>query len=146
MNPPEKWMTEAIALARRGEKTVAPNPMVGAVVVENDRIIGRGWHEKAGHPHAEINAIADARQQTQTLEGATLVVTLEPCSSHGRTPPCTEAILREKFGKVILGAVDPDPRHQGRAIGILREAGIEVETGVLESECRALLESWEVGK
>lgn len=143
MMPSEKWMKEAIELARRGEKTVAPNPMVGAVVVRDGEVIGRGWHERAGEAHAEIKAIADARQHLDSLAGATLVVTLEPCSTHGRTPPCTEAILREGFTRVIIGTVDPTPKHSGQAIPLLRAAGVEVETGVLEAECRALLESWE---
>jgi len=143
MNSSQKWMEEAIGLARRGEKTVAPNPMVGALVVHDGQVIGRGWHERAGEGHAEIQAIADARQQADSLAGATLVVTLEPCSTHGRTPPCTEAILREGFAKVIVGAVDPNPKHEGRGIQILLEAGLEVETGVLEAECEALLEFWE---
>jgi len=135
-------MKKAIALARRGEATVAPNPMVGAVVVRDGKVIGRGWHERAGEPHAEINAIADAQKHSGSLAGATLVVTLEPCSTHGRTPPCTKAIIRESFAQIVIGAMDPNPRHQGRAVQILQKAGIQVESGVLESECLRLLDSW----
>lgn len=142
MTPSEAWMREAVELARRGEGTVAPNPMVGAVIVQDEIITGRGWHERAGEPHAEIRAIADARKRSDSLAGATLVVTLEPCSTHGRTPPCTEAIIREGFAQVIIGAIDPNPDHQGRAIQLLEKSGIRVVTGVLESECRALLDSW----
>ncbi len=131
----QKFMREALALARMGWGMTSPNPMVGAVAVQNNVIIGRGFHYRAGEPHAEINAIADVRRHGFATEGATLYVTLEPCCTTGRTPPCTEAILEGKFKKVVIGSLDPNPHHAGRGVEILREAGIEVVTGVEQTEC-----------
>ena len=110
------WMRQALALARRGEGLTRPNPPVGAVVVKNGRKIGQGWHRKAGGPHAEIFAL---RQAGASARGATLYVTLEPCSTFGRTPPCTDAILRAGIARVVVAAVDPNPRHAGRVLGIV---------------------------
>jgi diaminohydroxyphosphoribosylaminopyrimidine deaminase / 5-amino-6-(5-phosphoribosylamino)uracil reductase len=120
-----RFLRLAWRLARRGYGATSPNPMVGAVLVKGGRIIGRGWHRRAGRPHAEIEAIQDAQRRGHRPQGATLYVTLEPCSSHGRTPPCTEAIVAARIRRVVVGATDPNPRHAGRAFKILRRAGIE---------------------
>ncbi|NOS71541.1 MAG: bifunctional diaminohydroxyphosphoribosylaminopyrimidine deaminase/5-amino-6-(5-phosphoribosylamino)uracil reductase RibD [Verrucomicrobia bacterium] len=119
-------MRVALRLARRGCGTTSPNPMVGAVVVRNGAIIGRGWHRRAGGPHAEIEAIANARRLGSTTRNATLYVTLEPCCTHGRTPPCTEAIITAGIKRVVVGTTDPNPVHSGKGFQILRRAGIEV--------------------
>jgi diaminohydroxyphosphoribosylaminopyrimidine deaminase/5-amino-6-(5-phosphoribosylamino)uracil reductase len=134
----ETWMCRAIELARRAQGRTDPNPAVGAVVVRSGRVLGEGFHERAGAPHAEPNAIAQARMHGHGLVGATLYVTLEPCSSWGRTPPCTDLIIRERLGRVVVGATDPDPRHRGRAYALLRGAGIEVIVGVRAEACVAL--------
>ncbi len=131
-------MRRAIGLARRAQGRTDPNPTVGAVVVRSGRVLGEGFHERAGAPHAEPNAIAQARMRGHALVGATLYVTLEPCSSWGRTPPCTDLIIRERLGRVVVGATDPDPRHCGRGYTLLRHAGIEVIVGVLAETCVAL--------
>jgi diaminohydroxyphosphoribosylaminopyrimidine deaminase/5-amino-6-(5-phosphoribosylamino)uracil reductase len=112
------------------------------VLVRGGRIIGRGWHRRAGAPHAEIEALRDAERQGVNPKGATLYVTLEPCCTHGRTPPCTEAILAAGIRRVVAGATDPNPRHRGRAFRILRRAGVEVEAGVLGEECDRLNEAF----
>jgi diaminohydroxyphosphoribosylaminopyrimidine deaminase/5-amino-6-(5-phosphoribosylamino)uracil reductase len=119
-------MRQAIGLARRGYGTTSPNPMVGAVLVKGGKIIGRGWHRRAGGPHAEIEALRDAQKQRHNAKGATLYVTLEPCCTQGRTPPCTEAIKAAGIRRVVIGATDPNPKHSGRAFKILKRAGIEV--------------------
>jgi diaminohydroxyphosphoribosylaminopyrimidine deaminase/5-amino-6-(5-phosphoribosylamino)uracil reductase len=127
-------MRLALALARRGVGATSPNPMVGAVLVQGGKIIGRGWHRRAGLPHAEIEALRDAHKRGHALRGATLYVTLEPCSTHGRTPPCTKAIIAAGIKRVVFGAVDPNPRHAGKGFNILRRAGIEAaKFGVLPS-------------
>jgi diaminohydroxyphosphoribosylaminopyrimidine deaminase/5-amino-6-(5-phosphoribosylamino)uracil reductase len=112
--------------------------MVGAVLVRTGREIGSGWHRQAGGPHAEIEALEDARRRRRRLEGATLYVTLEPCSTQGRTPPCTEALIAARLRRVVVGAVDPNPLHRGRGLRILEAAGIEVTAGMLAEECRDL--------
>ena len=132
------WMQEALRLARRGYGRTSPNPMVGALIVRGDRVLGRGWHRASGLPHAEIEAMNDARRRGHNLRGATLVVTLEPCSTWGRTPPCTDAILEAGLREVIIGALDPNPRHAGRGPALLAAAGVRVRTGVLADECAAL--------
>lgn len=119
-------MRLALRLARRGYGTTSPNPMVGAVLVRRGQIIGRGWHRRAGGPHAEIEALRDARQRGHNSRGATLFVTLEPCCTHGRTPPCTEAIIAAGIKRVVVGAVDPNPKHAGKGFKLLQRAGIEV--------------------
>jgi diaminohydroxyphosphoribosylaminopyrimidine deaminase/5-amino-6-(5-phosphoribosylamino)uracil reductase len=134
----EDWMRRAIALARRGQGRTYPNPAVGAVIVRENRVLGEGFHERAGAPHAEPNAIASAHAAGYPLVGATLYVTLEPCSTWGRTPPCTDLIIRERIGRVVVGATDPDPRHRGRGFELLRDAGIEVRRGVLAGACIAV--------
>jgi diaminohydroxyphosphoribosylaminopyrimidine deaminase/5-amino-6-(5-phosphoribosylamino)uracil reductase len=128
-------MRLALRLARRGRGLTSPNPIVGAVLVRNGRIIGRGWHRRAGQPHAEIEALQDARRKGTYTRGATLYVTLEPCCTTGRTPPCTQAIISAGIKRVVVGATDPNPKHAGKAFGILRRAGIDVQTGILGKEC-----------
>jgi diaminohydroxyphosphoribosylaminopyrimidine deaminase / 5-amino-6-(5-phosphoribosylamino)uracil reductase len=123
------YLRVALRLARRGYGGTSPNPMVGAVLVKDGRVIGRGWHRRAGEPHAEIEALRDAARRGRSAKGATLYVTLEPCSTQGRTPPCTDAIIAAGIRRVVAGATDPNPKHRGRAFRILRRAGIEV-TGV----------------
>lgn len=134
------WMREALRLARKGYGRTSPNPMVGALIVRGDRVLGRGWHRGPGRPHAEVEALEDARRQGHLVRGATLVVTLEPCSTWGRTPPCTDAILSAGIREVIVGAVDPNPRHAGRGLKLLKAAGVRVQVGVLAAECLALNE------
>lgn len=136
------FMREALELALRGRGLTNPNPMVGAVLVKNGAVIGRGWHHRAGMPHAEIEALNDARSRGAEVSGSELFVTLEPCSTTGRTGPCTEAIKASGISRAVIGCVDPNPRHAGRGVGLLRDAGIEVETGVLERECAALNRSF----
>lgn len=119
-------MRLALRLARRGFGTTSPNPMVGAVLVKVGQVIGRGWHRRAGGPHAEIEALRDAQKRGHDPRGGTLYVTLEPCSTHGRTPPCTDALAAAGLRRVVIGATDPNPKHRGRALRILRRAGITV--------------------
>ncbi len=128
------FMRLALDAARRGLGQTSPNPAVGAVIVRDSAVLATGFHASAGGPHAEIQAIR-ALENPDTARGATLYVTLEPCSTHGRTPPCTEAIQRAGFGRVVVGATDPNPRHAGRGLDILRTAGIVVDAGVLADEC-----------
>jgi len=130
-------MGRALELARRGLGRTAPNPAVGAVVVGADNaVLGEGWHRAAGEPHAEIEAL---RAAGDAARGATLFVTLEPCNHHGRTPPCTEAILRAGIARVVIGAEDPNPRVAGGGAARLREAGVEVEMGLHGDEALALI-------
>ena len=117
------FMRLAFRLARRGYGLTSPNPMVGAVLVKDGKIIGRGWHRRAGEPHAEIEAFRDAQKRGHNPRGATLYVTLEPCSTHGRTPPCTDAIIAAGIKRVVVGTADPNPIHSGRAFKILRRVG-----------------------
>ena len=138
----ESFMRRALALARRGYGTTSPNPMVGAVLVKGGRIIGQGWHHCAGEPHAEIEALRNAERRRNSPEGATLYVTLEPCCTHGRTPPCTVAIKAAGIKRVVVAAKDPNPKHAGRGFRILRRAGIEVEHGVLAEEAPKLNEAF----
>lgn len=131
----EFYMRRAIELAKKGRGWTNPNPMVGAVIVKDGKIIGEGYHEKCGQLHAERNAIAAL---TESAEGATLYVTLEPCCHYGKTPPCTEAILEQKIARVVIGSRDPNPKVSGKGAKILREAGIQVEEDFLREECDAL--------
>src|SRR5215468_6144728 len=124
-------MRLALRLARRGYGFTSPNPMVGAVLVKGGKIIGRGWHHRAGGPHAEVEALRDAERRGHSTRGATLYVTLEPCSTHGRTPPCTSAIVEAGIKRVVVGATDPNPKHRGKGFAILKRAGIAVEPRVL---------------
>ncbi len=130
-------MREAIALARKGIGKTRPNPAVGCVIVRRGCIVGRGWHRRAGGPHAEIAALRSLRNPA-LARGATAYVTLEPCSTHGRTPPCTNALIAAGVARVVVGAIDPNPQHRGRGLALLRRAGIAVRRGVLSAECVAL--------
>jgi len=121
-----RFMRLALRLALREAGATSPNPMVGAVLVKGGKIIGHGWHRRAGLPHAEIEALRDAQKNGRSPRGATLYVTLEPCCTHGRTPPCTAAIIAAGVKRVVVGTTDPNPKHSGRAFKILRRAGIEV--------------------
>jgi diaminohydroxyphosphoribosylaminopyrimidine deaminase/5-amino-6-(5-phosphoribosylamino)uracil reductase len=126
-------MTRALELSKKAVGFVNPNPLVGAVIVKDNRIIGEGYHEYFGGPHAEVNAFANAKED---VEGATMYVTLEPCSHYGKTPPCADAIVRNKIAKVVVGMIDPNPKVSGMGIEILRSNGIEVTTGIMENEIR----------
>ena len=135
----KRWMRRALRLARKAWGRTHPNPMVGAVVVRGSDCVGEGWHHAAGEPHAEIHALEAAGSAARR---ATLYVTLEPCSTRGRTPPCTDAIIRAGVGRVVVGAVDRNPLHLGRAEAMLQREGIEVESGVLAAECERLNEAF----
>lgn len=130
----ERFMMRALELAERGRATVAPNPMVGCVVVRDNEIVGEGWHERAGEPHAEVHALRAAGAEA---EGATVYVTLEPCNHVGRTPPCTDALIEAGVRRVVVAATDPDPRVNGSGVERLQAAGIEVITDVLRDEAEA---------
>lgn len=132
----QAWMRQALDLARRGEGLTRPNPPVGAVLINRGRIIGQGWHKKAGGPHAEVLAL---RQAGSKSRGGTLYVTLEPCSTTGRTPPCTEAIIQAGVARVVVGTVDPNPRHAGRGLRKLRRTGIQVDVGACRKEAQHLI-------
>jgi len=131
----EKYMRRAIELARCGLGFTNPNPLVGAVIVKNGIVIGEGYHAKYGELHAERNAIASL---SESAEGATMYVTLEPCCHYGKTPPCTEAIIENKIARVVIGSRDPNPKVAGKGAAILREAGITVEEDFLREECDEL--------
>ncbi len=131
-----KFMRRALALARKGLGATRPNPAVGAVVVRDGRIVGEGWHMKAGTPHAEVHALNAAGIRAQN---ATIYVTLEPCNHTGRTPPCTRAILKAGISRVVVGTADPNPRVDGGGIGFLRSRGLSVKSGCLEYECRKII-------
>ena len=133
-----RHLQRALELARLGSGLTLPNPRVGAVLVRGGKVIGEGHHQRAGTPHAEVHAVADAKKRGHAVAGATLYVTLEPCSTHGRTPPCTDLILREKIARVVFAATDPNPAHAGAAMRLLRAAGIEVSSGLLADEAAAL--------
>ncbi|MBJ6724215.1 bifunctional diaminohydroxyphosphoribosylaminopyrimidine deaminase/5-amino-6-(5-phosphoribosylamino)uracil reductase RibD [Geomonas sp. Red875] len=130
-------MRKAIALAARGVGKTAPNPAVGCVIVRDGAIVGTGWHRKAGTPHAEVHALAAAGP---LAEGADVYVTLEPCAHYGKTPPCAEALVAARVGRVFVGQLDPNPLVAGKGMQILRDAGISVESGILEENCRRLNE------
>ena len=132
----EHSMRRAIELSTQGEGWVEPNPMVGCVLIRDGNVIGEGWHEKFGEHHAEVNAIRNA---TEDVAGATAYVTLEPCSHHGKTPPCCQALIDAKVSKVLIAVADPDPRVSGQGVVALRSAGIEVVEGLLTGEAKAVL-------
>jgi diaminohydroxyphosphoribosylaminopyrimidine deaminase/5-amino-6-(5-phosphoribosylamino)uracil reductase len=160
----ERFMRLAIREALKARGCTAPNPAVGAILVKNGRVIAKGYHRAAGLPHAEIEAISKLGSESWKLgkekpgsksppqlqtpssqlvaAGSTLYVTLEPCSSHGRTPPCTDSIITSGISRVVYGATDPDKRHRGRAAKILTKKGIEVTAGILAKECAALNSHW----
>lgn len=133
----KQYMSLALEIAKKGVGQVNPNPLVGCVIVKNDKIIGRGYHEKYGGLHAERNALTSC---TQSVKGATMYVTLEPCCHYGKTPPCTEAIIESSISKVIIGTLDPNEKVQGKGVDILRNSGVEVVVGVLKDECKRLNE------
>lgn len=137
---PEKFMREALVEARKAVGETSPNPAVGALLVANGKIIGRGHHRRAGRPHAEIECLRSLRGPLP--KNATLYVTLEPCSTTGRTPPCTDTIIAAGIKNVVIGASDPNPLHVGRGAEQLRAAGVKVEQGILASECALLNESF----
>jgi diaminohydroxyphosphoribosylaminopyrimidine deaminase/5-amino-6-(5-phosphoribosylamino)uracil reductase len=139
MTAHEPFMQRALALARRGEGLTRPNPPVGAVLVREGKIIAEGFHKKAGFDHAERACLKSLKPKAQSLESATLYVTLEPCSTYGRTPPCTDLILAHGISRVVIGAKDPNPAHAGRGIRILRRAGVEVIAGVCRAEAETLI-------
>jgi diaminohydroxyphosphoribosylaminopyrimidine deaminase/5-amino-6-(5-phosphoribosylamino)uracil reductase len=137
-----RFMRAALRLARRAYGETSPNPMVGAVLVKKNDIIGQGWHHRAGEPHAEIEALRDAEGHGNNPRGSTLYVTLEPCCSQGRTPPCTEAIIAAGIRRVVAACTDPNPAHSGRGFNLLKQAGIQVSHGILAEEAMRLNESF----
>ena len=140
-----EYMQRAISLAKRGTGKVNPNPLVGAVIVKNGEIIGEGWHEQYGGLHAERNAIKNFEERVisgknakEDIAGATMYVTLEPCCHYGKTPPCTEAIIENGIKRVVIGSADPNPLVAGKGMEILKNSGIEVQSGILQKECDEL--------
>jgi diaminohydroxyphosphoribosylaminopyrimidine deaminase/5-amino-6-(5-phosphoribosylamino)uracil reductase len=133
----EKYINRCIELAKNGLGTTYPNPMVGSVIVYDDKIIGEGWHKKSGEPHAEVNAINSVKDKS-LLKKATIYVSLEPCSHFGKTPPCCDLIIKNGIPNVVIGTVDPNEKVAGNGIKKLIEAGIHVTVGVLEAECNEL--------
>lgn len=131
----EKMMRQALGLAKQGQFSARPNPAVGCVITQQDRVIAEGWHRKAGEPHAERMALAAA---SESVEGATVYVTLEPCSHFGRTPPCADALIEAAVGRVVVAMQDPNPQVAGSGIQRLREAGIQVEVGLLGFDAEVL--------
>lgn len=142
MSEQETYMHRCLELASNGLGNVAPNPLVGAVLVKEEKIIGEGFHHRLGEAHAEVNAInsflKSSGNKSEQLSAAILYVNLEPCNHQGKTPPCTELIIKNKIPKVIIGCADPNEKVNGHGIEALRKAGCEVVTGVLEKECREL--------
>jgi len=134
-----KWMRQALRLAERGRGRTSPNPPVGAVVVAGGRAVGEGWHKGPGHKHAEIEALEAAGEAAR---GATLYVTLEPCTHHGRTPPCAPAVIASGVGRVVIGTLDPNPVVDGRGARELADAGLATEVGVGEAEAKRLIQSF----
>src|SRR5688500_19007470 len=130
-----KYMARALELAERGLYTTTPNPRVGCVLVRGGEVVGEGWHERAGEPHAEVHALRAAGERAS---GATAYLTLEPCSHHGRTPPCTGALVEAKVGRVVAAMEDPNPLVAGKGFATLREARIETACGIMEEEAREL--------
>ena len=133
----EKYMRRCIQLAENGIQGARPNPMVGAVIVVDDRIIGEGYHVRCGEGHAEVNAFASVKDES-LLKDATIYVSLEPCAHYGKTPPCADLIIKKGVKRVMVGCIDPFAEVKGRGIERIRKAGIEVEVGVLEKECQWL--------
>lgn len=136
MQQHDLYMQRCLQLAEKGLGAVAPNPMVGAVLVKNDKIISEGYHQKYGGPHAEVHALHNL--SPQEIAGATLYVSLEPCSHYGKTPPCAALLIEKKVEHVVVACLDPNPKVAGKGIAMLKEAGIKVETGILESEAQFL--------
>jgi diaminohydroxyphosphoribosylaminopyrimidine deaminase/5-amino-6-(5-phosphoribosylamino)uracil reductase len=140
----ERFMRRALALAERGRGTTRPNPVVGAVVVRRGRIVAEGFHRRAGEPHAEVNALRALRGGPRAARGATLYVTLEPCDHVGRTGPCTEVLLEAHPARIVVGCGDPNPIVDGRGVARLRRAGVRVEIGCLERECREAIRAYAI--
>ena len=139
MTKDQTFMQRCLQLAQNGQRNARPNPMVGAVIVCGDRIIGEGYHVRCGEGHAEVNAFASVRQEDEPLlNQSTIYVSLEPCAHYGKTPPCAELIVRKGVRRCVVGCIDPFAKVSGRGVEMLREAGIEVTVGVLEKECREL--------
>src|SRR5688572_21986237 len=132
-----EWMAQAVELGHQGDPS--PNPHVGCVIVKDGELVGSGFHVSAGDPHAEIVALEQAGERAR---GAVLYVTLEPCNHHGKTPPCTDAIIKAGISKVVAGCPDPNPHLPGGTVEKLRAAGIDVTTGVLSATCKALIRPW----
>ncbi|OIP12553.1 MAG: riboflavin biosynthesis protein RibD [Betaproteobacteria bacterium CG2_30_59_46] len=130
-----EYMAQALRLAEKGLYTTTPNPRVGCVIVRDGKVVGSGWHERAGEPHAEIHAL---KQAGELARGATAYVTLEPCSHHGRTPPCAEALVQAGVGRVVVAMVDPNPLVAGEGLARLQQAGIQTDIGLLEKEAHEL--------
>jgi diaminohydroxyphosphoribosylaminopyrimidine deaminase / 5-amino-6-(5-phosphoribosylamino)uracil reductase len=135
----QPFMQEALKLARRGLRYASPNPMVGAVIVKGGRVIARGYHHAFGKDHAEVDALKHAKE---AVKGATLYVTLEPCRHFGKTPPCTDAIIKNKIARVVIGMLDPDEKMRGGSVKLLSDAGIKTTIGVLEDDCKKLNEKY----
>ncbi len=135
MSKDEQYMHRALELARHGLGRVSPNPLVGCVIVHNDTVIGEGWHRKVGEAHAEVNAIHSVKEPA-LLQESSVYVTLEPCSHHGRTPPCADLLVEHKVKEVIIAVQDPNPLVSGRGIRKLEKAGIQVKTGILGEQAR----------
>jgi len=134
----EYYINECIKLAYKGAGHVSPNPLVGCVIVKGDKIIGKGFHKVFGGPHAEVNAVRDAKRNGFNPAKSTLYVNLEPCSHSGKTPPCTDLIIKEKISKVVIGIKDPNKIVNGKGIAALKKAGIKVEFGILKNDCEEL--------
>jgi diaminohydroxyphosphoribosylaminopyrimidine deaminase / 5-amino-6-(5-phosphoribosylamino)uracil reductase len=135
----EQWMKEVLHLAKKGRGRTSPNPMVGAIIVKGGKVIGRGYHARAGDPHAEILSLQEAGGKAK---GGVLYINLEPCTHFGRTPPCAPRVIEAQVKRVVIGMEDPNPKVKGKGIFVLREAGIDVEVGILEKECRRLNEAF----
>lgn len=136
----EQYMSVALSLAKKGAGFTNPNPMVGAVIVKDGKIIGQGYHKKYGGPHAEVNAFADADERGENTKGATIYVTLEPCFHYGKTPPCVDLVLKKEVSRVVIGTLDPNPLVAGQSVTKMEKAGIAVVSGVLKEECLKLNE------
>lgn len=141
-SPHEPFLQLALRLAARARGETSPNPLVGALLVRRGQVIGQGFHRRAGQPHAEIEALHDATQRGHSARGATLYVTLEPCCTHGRTPPCTDAIIAAGIRRVVVAATDPNPHHAGRGFRLLQAAGVAVEIGVCAEAANRLNEAF----
>jgi len=135
----ERWMKRALHLAEKGKGRTSPNPMVGAILVKGGKMVGEGYHAKAGEAHAEIVALQQAGEEA---EGAILYLNLEPCTHYGKTPPCVPQVIEAGVKRVVIGMEDPNPLVKGKGIEILRKAGLDVEVGILEKECRRLNEAF----
>jgi diaminohydroxyphosphoribosylaminopyrimidine deaminase/5-amino-6-(5-phosphoribosylamino)uracil reductase len=133
------YMRRALELAAKGKGSAEPNPMVGCVIVKNGRIIGEGYHMKFGEAHAEVNAIRNSRE---SVEGATMYVTLEPCSHYGKTPPCADLVIKSKLGRVVVAMIDPNPLVSGKGIEKIKAANIEVIVGLLQKEAETLIDDF----